>query len=185
MNCDWSVNILLICDWSVTWNKLTVVRSTSFKWKSLTLSIWQLLVDSLGHSPALLHRLVAAHSPGLGSVLLVQNILAHLLVHLVTLLNILHHWSVFVSCHTGGLVLRLTNLVRNLREKIITFSGFVRNIILYQHLSVLWWSTESLHRNDALLHGLGDGSLGVVDVALLPVVVAAEVLGGWRVLSHV
>ena len=56
---------------------------------------------------------------------------------------------------------------------------------MHQHLSVLWWSTEPLHRNDALLHSLGDGSLGVVDVALLPVVVAAEVLGGWRVLSHI
>ena len=58
-------------------------------------------------------------------------------------------------------------------------------LILVTDLSVLRGAAQTLPGDDALLHGLGDGGPGVLDVALLLVVLAAHILGGGGVLRDV
>ena len=52
-------------------------------------------------------------------------------------------------------------------------------------LSVLRRTADTLPGDDAFLYSLGDGGPGVLDVALLLVVLTTHVLGGGRVLRDI
>ena len=169
----------LVVTFSRPGHKVAVVRSAGLEGDPLAGRVGQLLVNRLGHSPAVVNWLFSADLARLRAIAVWGNLLTNLFVDLDTLLHILHHRGVLIAGHARGLVLGLAHLIGNLQ--FWWRNIFLKILFSQNYLSVFRRGADSLHWVVALLQGLGDARLDVLDVAFLLKVLAALVLCWIRV----